>query len=47
MLSFSDVIEKEHWLQMGWPEKMRISANSNYTIEWKFFLPYDLLKETI
>ena len=48
-------IEKEHWLHflialkknIGWPEKIRISANPNYTINWKLFLPYDLLQETI
>ena len=47
LASLSDVTERKHWLQMGWPEKIGISSNSNYTINWKFFLPYDLLQETL
>ena len=52
--------EKEHWLHslmllkdnnIAWPEKTRISANSNYTINWKFFFfmiyIWSLLQEII
>ena len=55
-LMFSGGIEREHllhflitWkrtLQISWPEKIRISGNSSYTINWKFFLII-CYKETI
>ena len=33
LASFSDIIEREPWHQMDWPEKINISANSNYAID--------------
>ena len=56
---FSGGIVREHWLHFLMSLKENIGSklfdwkryifqhNSNYTINWKFFLPYDLLQETI
>ena len=32
---------------IGWPEKICVSANTNYIFNWKLFLPYDLFQATI
>ena len=54
-LMFLGGIENEHLPHflmslkenIGWPEKICVSANTNYIFNWKLFLPYDLLQATI